>query len=144
MFYLLQQDFILFSKSHNPRVMGRTRSGGPRHCADRAEGEIRTHGFEVSPSYAKIPSRFFLRGFLSKRAMGIEGRTPSPKFSELNKINTLKGGGGTLFSRSRRRSLKENFAFSSSFHKFLVYSLNFHSFKTSLTKELPCAMPYLH
>jgi len=38
------------------RVMGRTTSGGRRLCADRAEGETRTLGFEVSPSYLKIPS----------------------------------------------------------------------------------------
>ncbi len=45
------------------RVMGRTTSGGPRLCADRAEGEIRTLGFEVSPSYLKNPLRKNLRGF---------------------------------------------------------------------------------
>ncbi|MBR4733714.1 MAG: hypothetical protein IK081_13190 [Lachnospiraceae bacterium] len=58
-------DEFVHKKSRNPRVMGRTRSGGPRHCADQSEAET-------------------------------EGRTPAPKFSEPNKINILKGGGGTL------------------------------------------------
>ena len=54
------------------REMGRTRSGGPRLCADRAGGETLNHGFKEPSAWYK-KSRYIRICFsYTMREMGLE------------------------------------------------------------------------